>query len=156
MSVTLDRLYTDKNSFNNLPSPPTGPRKRVFFVLTYIDPNIKTLSGYPTNPSGSGPFDPNPAIVLQKGADSLIIPGNPIYAGDVVMEADDVAKVKENIASTGASFVTFTPQASNTYPDHVEYIIGYTKVDPGVNANPALIPPLTGTVTLNPSPPKSL
>jgi len=72
------------------------------------------------------------------------------------MEADDVAKVKENIASTGASFVTFTPQASNTYLDHVEYIIGYTKVDPGVNANPALIPPLAGTVTLNPSPPKSL
>ena len=153
MSVTLDRLYTDKNSFNSLPSPPTGPRKRVFFVLTYIDPNIKTLSGYPTNPSGSGPFDPNPAIVLQKGADSLIIPGNPIYAGDVVMEADDVKKIKDYLASPGAEFVTFTPGISTDYPNHVEYTVGLTNDDPGVKPKPLI---LAGLATLNPSPPKSL
>jgi len=122
-------------------------------VLTYIDPNIKTLSGYPTNPSGSGPFDPNPAIVLQKGADSLIIPGNPIYAGDVVMEADDVKKIKDYLASPGAEFVTFTPGISTDYPNHVEYTVGLTNDDTGVKPKPLI---LAGLATLNPSPPKSL
>ena len=155
MSVTLDRLYTDKNSFNNLPSPPTGPRKRVFFVLTYIDPNIKTLSGYPTNPSGAGPFDPNPAIVLQKAANSVIIPGNPVYVGEVVLDPPDIESVKQDIASTGATFVTFTPGLSSTYPNHVQYTIGLTKDHPATNTNPLIIP-TTGVVTANPSPPKAL
>jgi len=154
MSVTLDRLYTDATSFKNLPSPP-GPKKRIFFVLTYIDPNIVTLSGYPTNPSGAGPFDPDPAIVLQKAANSVIIPGNPVYVGDVVLDPPDIAMVKEQIASTGATFVTFTPQLSSTYPNHVEYVVGLTKDDPGVNPVPTIIV-VAGTATLNPSPPKSL
>jgi hypothetical protein len=155
MAVTLDRLYTEATSFNNLPSPPTGPKKRVFFVLTYIDPNIKTLSGYPTNPSGAGPFNPDPAIVLKKAAGSIIIPGDPIYAGDVVLDAGDVVEVKNIIAQTGATYVLFDPSPSSEYPNHVKYTIGYTKGDPSVNANPALIP-TAGTATLNPSPPKSL
>jgi len=155
MSVTLNRLYTDATSFNSLPSPPGGPRKRVFFVLTYIDPNIKTLSGYPTNPSGDGPFDPEPAIVLRKAADSVIIPGDRVYVGDVVLDAPDVEMVKDQIASTGAPFVMFTPQLSSRYPNHVEYVVGLTKDDPGVNPTPTIIV-IEGTATLNPSPPKSL
>ena len=156
MSVTLDRLYTDKTSFNTLPSPPGGPRKRIFFVLTYIDPDIKTLSGYLTNPSGGGPgsFNPDPpAIVLKKAAGSVIIPKNPIYAGDVVMEADDVKKIKDYVASPGAEFVTFTPGISTDYPNHVEYTVGLTNDDPGVKPKPLI---LAGLATLNPSPPKSL
>src|SRR6478672_8499573 len=138
MSVTLDRLYTDATSFKNLPPPPGGP-KRIFFALTYIDPNIVTLSGFPTTPSGAGPFDPNPAIVLKKAAGSVIIPGNPVYVGNVVLDAHDIQSVKQEIASTGATFVTFTPRLSSTYPNHVEYEIGLTKDDPGVSPNPLII-----------------
>jgi len=158
--VTLDRLYIDATSFKNLPPPPGGP-KRIFFVLTYVDPNIITLSGFPTTPSGpgSGPgaFDPNPAIMLKKAAGPpIIIPGNPVYVGNLVLDPDEVNEIKRNIAQTGAAYVLFDPMPSSQYPNHVQYVTGYTKVDPGVNANPALIPPLAGTVTLNPSPPKSL
>src|SRR5580765_2270633 len=42
--VTLDALYTDATSFKNLPNG-----KRIFFVLTYINPDVATLSGWPTS-----------------------------------------------------------------------------------------------------------
>lgn len=150
MAVTLYHLFTDATSFKNLPNG-----KRIFFVLTYIDPDIITLSGWPTTPSGGGSFDPDPAILLQKAAHSVIIPGNPVYAGNVILDPNDVQNVKRDIASTGATFVTFTPALSSTYPNHVLYIIGLTKDDPATNTNPLIIP-TTSVVTANPSPPKAL
>jgi len=146
MAFTLDSLYTDATSFKNLPNG-----KRVFFALTYIDPDIETLTGWPTTPSGS--FD-DPPIVLQKRS-SIIINQTPIYVGNVKLDPNEVKSVKDDINATGATFVLFAPQESSTYPNHIEYRISLTKDDPAHNANPAIIP-LTGTVVANPSPPKQL
>jgi hypothetical protein len=149
MSVTLNRLYIDATSIKNLPNG-----RRVFFALTYIDPDIVTLSGWPATPGG--PFDPDPAIVLRK-VSSVIIPVNPVYVGNVVLDIPGVVDAKRIIAQTGATFVLFDPEPSTDYPNHVHYVMGFTKEDPTVKTNPAIIEIETlATTTLNPSPPKSL
>jgi hypothetical protein len=145
--VTLDVLYTDSASFNK------APDKRTFFVLTYIEPDIITLSGFATAPSGGGSF-PDPPIVLKKGG-SMLIPSDTTYVGNVKLDKSDVQQVKTNIKTLQAGFVLFTPSLSPTYPNHIQYTIGYTNDDPGVNKNPLVIPTAT-TVIANPSPPKQL
>ena len=145
--VTLDVLYTDSASFNK------APDKRTFFVLTYIEPDIITLSGFATTPSGGGSF-PDPPIVLKKGS-STLIPSDTTYVGNVKLDKSDVQQVKTNIKTLKAGFVLFTPSLSPTYPNHIQYTIGYTNDDPGVNKNPLVIPTAT-TVIANPSPPKQL
>jgi len=145
--VTLDILYTDSASFNK------APDKRTFFVLTYIQPDIITLSGFPTAPSGGGSF-PDPPIVLKKGS-SILIPSDTTYVGNVKLEKSEVQQVKANIKALNAGFVLFTPSLSSTYPNHIQYTIGYTNDDPGVNKNPLVIP-TAATVIANPSPPKQL
>src|SRR5215831_381341 len=42
--LTLDGLYTDAASFKSLPS-----NKKILFALTFINPDITTLSGWPTS-----------------------------------------------------------------------------------------------------------
>jgi hypothetical protein len=144
--TTLDILYMDATSFKNLP---TG--KRVFFILTYINPDIVTLSGWATTPSGS--FN-DPPIVLNKSG-SIIINEDTVYVGNVKLDPNDVQNVKNDINSTGAINVLFTPSLSPTYTHHIQYTISLTKDDPAKTKNPAIIP-TTGTVIANPSPPKQL
>jgi hypothetical protein len=146
--VTLDILYTDSSSFNHL-----KPGNRIFFVLTYINPDIITLSGFPATGLGGGSF-PDPPIVLQKSS-SILMNANPVYVGNVKLDPNQVQQVKDDIKATNAAFVLFTPSLSSTYPNHIQYTINYTPDDPAKTKNPALIP-TAGTVIANPSPPKQL
>ena len=142
--VTLDVLYTDATSFKNLPN------KRIFFVLTYIKPDISTLSGWSTS---GGDFTDPPDITLNKSTQMIIIQDT-TYVGNVKLSANEVHQVKDNIAATHAAYVLFIPAASPTYRNHIEYAIGYTNDDPLVNKNPSLLPTATNVIA-NPSPPKT-
>jgi len=140
--VTLDALYTDATSFKNLPNG-----KRIFFVLTYINPDVATLSGWPTS---TGSFDDPPNITLKKGAE-VIINQDTTYVGNVKLNPPDVKRVKDSIAATHATYVLFVPTPSTIYRNHIEYVITLTQDDPAL----VKIPLTTSTgVTANPSPPK--
>jgi hypothetical protein len=144
--TTLDILYMDATSFKNLPGG-----KRVFFILTFINPDIVTLSAFASTSSGS--FN-DPPIVLNKGG-SIILNEDTTYVGNVKLTPNEVQNVKSDINVTGATNVLFTPSLSPTYPHHIQYTISLTKDDPAKTKNPAIIP-TAGTVIANPSPPKQL
>ncbi len=142
--VTLDVLYTDATSFKNLPN------RRIFFVLTYIKPDISTLSGWSTS---GGDFSDPPDITLKKSTQMIIIQDT-TYVGNVKLSGNEVQQVKANIAATHAAYVLFIPTPSPTYRNHIEYAIGYTNDDPAVSKNPSLLPTATNVIA-NPSPPKT-
>ena len=149
MTITLDILYTDAASLLSIHNG-----RRIFFVLTYIDPDIITLSGFTTTGNGAGGFDPNPAIVLRK-AGSMIFNQSTLYVGNVEIDPPDVQQIQREIRNSGAAFVLFIPGVSTTYPDHIFYTTGLSMDDPAVKKNPTILEPLT-TPPLNPSPPKAL
>ena len=144
--VTLDALYTDATSFKNLPMG-----KRVLFVLTYLKPDTVTLSGWPTS---NGSYSDDPAIKLKKGAANAVINQDTTYVGNVMLDQNEVKRIKDSIATTHATYVLFvpTPSADPKYRNHIAYVISLTKDDPALIKTPLT----TGTgVTANPSPPKT-
>ena len=140
--VTLNILYTDATSFKNLPD-----NKRIFFVLTYINPDIATLSGWATS---NGDFTNDPDIRLTKGI-SVILDQDTTYVGNVKLSKNDVRDVKQAIADHHANYVLFVPTSSALYPNHLAYDIKVTVDDPALVAQPVTF--LTGVIA-NPSPPK--
>jgi hypothetical protein len=148
MILNLNELYTDAASFTSIPNG-----SRVFFALTYLDPDIVSLGLWPTR-GGSGNFDNDPLIVLQKGR-SIIINENPIYFGNLELDPPEVKSIKDDIRQTGAAFVLFIPSTSSLYPHHMQYTINLSMDDPAVKSTPEIIKVLA-TLTANPSPPKSL
>jgi hypothetical protein len=140
--VTLNLLFTDATSFKNLPN-----NKRMFFVLTYISPDIATLSGWATS---NGDFTNNPDIILTKGI-SVILDQDTTYVGNVKLSKDEVRDVKQAIADHHANYVLFYPTSSTLYPNHLAYDVRVTVDDPALVAKPVTF--LTGVVA-NPSPPK--
>ena len=144
--ATLDALYTDATSFKNLPQG-----KRVIFVLTFINPDITTLSGWPTS---NGSYDDDPQIQLKKGSAGVVLNQDTAFVGNVMLDQVEVKRVKDSIATTHATFVLFTPRSSSDpkYRNHIVYDIFVTQDDPALVAKP--LTTSTG-VSLNPSPPKT-
>lgn len=144
--VTLDGLYTDATSFKNLPQG-----KRVLFVLTFINPDITTLSGWPTS---NGSYDDDPTIQLKKGSPGVVLNQDTAFVGNVMLDQVEVKRVKDSIALHHSTYVLFTPRSSSEpkYRNHIVYDISVTQDDPTKVATP--LATQTG-VSLNPSPPKT-
>jgi hypothetical protein len=143
--VTLDALYTDATSFKNLPNG-----KKVIFVLTYVKPDTVTLSGWPTN---NGSFEDTPVIKLRKGAANSTVSQDTTYVGNVMLDQNEVKRIKDSIATNHATYVLFAPEPSSNpkYRNHIVYVVSVTQDNPALTAKP--LAAATG-VTANPSPPK--
>ena len=144
--VALDALYTDATSFKNLP---VG--KRVLFVLTYLKPDTVTLSGWPTS---NGSYADTPLIKLRKGAANAVISQDTTYVGNVMLEQNEVKRIKDSIATTHATYVLFVPTSSMDprYRNHIAYVVSVTTDNPALNKTP--LTTSTGVIA-NPSPPKT-
>jgi len=144
--ITLDGLYTEATSFNNLPN------KKVVFALTFINPDIKTLSGWPTS---NGSYSNNPEIQLKKGSASVVLNQDTAFVGNVMIDQNEVKRVKDTIAKYNATYVLFTPRSSPEpkYRNHIVYDISVTQDNPALVKTPQAT---TTEVIANPSPPKQL
>jgi hypothetical protein len=143
--VTLDVLYTDAASFQSI-----HQGDKLFFVLTYIDPDIVTLHGWAT-PNGN--FSNPPDIRLEKGTPSINLGLNPAYVGNVKLDWPEIKRIQDSITSTSAKYVVFVPTPSITYRNHVEYSVSVSQDPPTLDKT---IQTTSTGVTANPSPPKAL